>query len=171
MFNPTFAGIELDEKRGRISKGREGGPLASAHAVVDTAGAIESRFTMTRLALMGPFALAFKKKKDKRELYLAVEGDGFAFVVEVDPDKGKKAREFAAKINAAASKAAQSAAVAAGPTRPPASATIPPPPLADGLEAGWHPDPYRRHQHRYFDGATWTEHVSDAGAQSVDPVP
>jgi Protein of unknown function (DUF2510) len=33
---------------------------------------------------------------------------------------------------------------------------------------GWHPDPYRRHASRYWDGGRWTEHVSDGGAPSVD---
>ena len=33
----------------------------------------------------------------------------------------------------------------------------------------WHPDPYQRHQMRYWDGAKWTNNVSDNGAQSVDP--
>jgi hypothetical protein len=28
----------------------------------------------------------------------------------------------------------------------------------------------RRFEHRYWDGVRWTEHVSSAGSQSVDPV-
>lgn len=36
--------------------------------------------------------------------------------------------------------------------------------------ANWHPDPTGRHQHRYWDGQQWTDHVSDNGAQSLDPV-
>ena len=36
--------------------------------------------------------------------------------------------------------------------------------------AGWHADPTRRHQYRYFDGAAWTDHVADAGIQSDDPM-
>jgi uncharacterized protein YxjI len=35
--------------------------------------------------------------------------------------------------------------------------------------AGWYPDPIGRHEHRYWDGAQWTEHVSSHGRQSVDP--
>jgi hypothetical protein len=35
---------------------------------------------------------------------------------------------------------------------------------------GWHPDPYRRHELRWWDGTTWTEHVSDQGRAGVDPV-
>jgi uncharacterized RDD family membrane protein YckC len=34
---------------------------------------------------------------------------------------------------------------------------------------GWFADPLRRHEFRYWDGASWTEHVSDAGRGSVDP--
>ncbi len=34
----------------------------------------------------------------------------------------------------------------------------------------WYPDPTGRHQVRYWDGAVWTDHVADNGAQTVDPV-
>ncbi len=36
--------------------------------------------------------------------------------------------------------------------------------------AGWHSDPSRRHQHRYWDGTQWTDRVSDEGNVSVDRV-
>ena len=38
-----------------------------------------------------------------------------------------------------------------------------------GHLAGWLPDPTGRHQHRYWDGSTWTEHVADGGFPSTDP--
>jgi uncharacterized protein YxjI len=38
-----------------------------------------------------------------------------------------------------------------------------------GYSANWYPDPWGRHEHRYYDGAGWTEHVADHGRQSVDP--
>lgn len=44
------------------------------------------------------------------------------------------------------------------------SAPSPPP-----APSGWHPDPTRRHEMRYFNGDVWTEHVSDMGIQKVDP--
>ena len=38
--------------------------------------------------------------------------------------------------------------------------------------AGWQPDPFGRHEVRYWDGSAWTAHVSDAGVTSTDePVP
>ena len=36
-------------------------------------------------------------------------------------------------------------------------------------QANWYPDPFGRHEFRYYDGTTWTEHVSNRGATSVDP--
>jgi uncharacterized protein YxjI len=35
--------------------------------------------------------------------------------------------------------------------------------------ANWYPDPWGRHEHRYYDGANWTEHIADHGRQGVDP--
>jgi hypothetical protein len=36
--------------------------------------------------------------------------------------------------------------------------------------AAWHPDPTGRHEHRYWDGERWTEHVADAGVAATDPL-
>jgi hypothetical protein len=33
---------------------------------------------------------------------------------------------------------------------------------------GWHPDPSGRHEHRYWDGTQWTDHVADKGERSTD---
>jgi uncharacterized protein YxjI len=35
--------------------------------------------------------------------------------------------------------------------------------------ADWYPDPFGRHELRYWDGAQWTEHVSSHGRQAIDP--
>jgi hypothetical protein len=35
---------------------------------------------------------------------------------------------------------------------------------------GWYPDPGGRYEYRYWDGATWTEHVSRYGMSSTAPV-
>ena len=37
-----------------------------------------------------------------------------------------------------------------------------------GTPAGWYPDPYARHEQRWFDGAQWTPHVSTGGATSTE---
>jgi len=38
-------------------------------------------------------------------------------------------------------------------------------------DPGWHPDPAHVHELRYFDGSSWTDHVSDRGVAAVDPLP
>ena len=38
------------------------------------------------------------------------------------------------------------------------------------IPAGWKPDPRGRHEYRYWDGSQWTDHVSDQGNVSTDPV-
>lgn len=37
--------------------------------------------------------------------------------------------------------------------------------------AGWHPDPLRRFEQRYWDGQRWTGHVASHGQAQIDPVP
>ncbi|HUP87447.1 MAG TPA: DUF2510 domain-containing protein [Acidimicrobiales bacterium] len=44
-----------------------------------------------------------------------------------------------------------------------------PPPPRPPPPGGWYPDPHRRHESRYWDGAAWTEHVADAGVSGTDP--
>ena len=36
------------------------------------------------------------------------------------------------------------------------------------IDPGWHPDPAGRHDHRYWDGRTWTDHVATNGVASVE---
>ncbi len=35
---------------------------------------------------------------------------------------------------------------------------------------GWFPDPLGRHEHRWFNGTTWTSDVADGGVRYVDPL-
>nr|WP_242061436.1 DUF2510 domain-containing protein [Microbacterium ureisolvens] len=58
--------------------------------------------------------------------------------------------------------------VQAPATQPEAPPTAPPPPPP--VPAQWAADPHGRHQHRWWDGARWTEHVSNDGVVTVDPV-
>jgi hypothetical protein len=34
---------------------------------------------------------------------------------------------------------------------------------------GWQPDPSGKHDHRYWDGSQWTDHISDGGVAGTDP--
>ena len=43
-----------------------------------------------------------------------------------------------------------------------------PQPAAPAVSPQWFADPSGRHQHRWWDGSTWTEHVADNGVVSVD---
>ena len=43
-------------------------------------------------------------------------------------------------------------------------------PGAQQAPPGWYPDPTSRHQMRYFDGSVWSEHVTDEGRQTSDPL-
>jgi len=42
-------------------------------------------------------------------------------------------------------------------------------PATNSVPAGWYADPAGRFDLRYWDGNTWTEHVSRAGQQFTDP--
>jgi hypothetical protein len=67
--------------------------------------------------------------------------------------------DFAVQVAAIVLMLRRPARVWYGISRPPAS------------PGEWRSDPSGRHQHRYWDGAAWTEHVADDGAAGVDPVP
>src|SRR5680860_183807 len=38
-----------------------------------------------------------------------------------------------------------------------------------GHAPNWYPDPWGRHEHRFFDGANWTAHISSHGRHGTDP--
>ena len=94
------------------------GSIAGATAWVESAGDIDRRVTATRLLLTGPLAFGLRQKHDHRELYLTIEGPGISLVLTVNPLDGKKAREFAAKVNKTARglDAAQVASARSGPS-------------------------------------------------------
>jgi hypothetical protein len=49
--------------------------------------------------------------------------------------------------------------------------TVEPAPVApvSSVPAGWHPDPSKRYEMRYWDGEKWTEYVSSQGQTYTDP--
>lgn len=93
----------------------------TVQATVDTAGNLvtDRRSTLTRMAVGGlaggPVGflaggmLKKKKTQDTRELYLMVEGEAFATVVECKPEAAARVRQLAASINNAARSASAAA--------------------------------------------------------------
>jgi hypothetical protein len=73
------------------------------------------------------------------------------------------AEAVGATTPAAAATAAAAATPAAAAAATPAAAAAP------AVPAGWYADPAGRFELRYWDGSTWTEHVSRAGQQFTDP--
>ena len=43
--------------------------------------------------------------------------------------------------------------------------------ISSAIGPSWQPDPSRRHAWRWWDGAQWSDAVSDSGVQSTDPLP
>lgn len=76
-----------------------------------------------------------------------------------------------AKPSASAKAAQQQAAMDAYVAQTQAQAAVQQP-AVDPSGRGWHRDPVGRFHQRFFDGAQWTQHVTDgAGVQQVDPGP
>jgi hypothetical protein len=87
----------------------------------------------------------------------------------------KHAIALGAAIAAAASVAGESTVALADATSVVATAEAKASRVTDEVApvagvAAWHHDPTGRHEHRYWDGATWTTDVSDGGVASVDPL-
>lgn len=103
-----FAGVKV-RTDGTIHYRGEVRPLPGTAATVQTAGQLRERTTATRVAagaiLAGPLGAVlgglFRKKIDDRTLFLTIEGDGYAWVVEVDIKEERQARQFAAALNVA----------------------------------------------------------------------
>jgi hypothetical protein len=70
---------------------------------------------------------------------------------------------------AGASPVSPAAATPAPAAAAPAAARPAEPAPAPAVPAGWYADPAGRFELRYWDGGTWTEHVSRAGQQFTDP--
>lgn len=61
--------------------------------------------------------------------------------------------------------AVPSSAVVSGPSTPVASTATA---SSAAAPAAWYPDPSKRFELRYWDGAEWTEHVARGGQQFTD---
>jgi hypothetical protein len=91
------ARLVLDLKRRTITgvNGRKM-PLIGYSAEIG-AGSLHKRQTITRWALVGPFAVIAPKKNQTATL--TVTGPGIAKVFEIDGDQVTAAQQFAAQIN------------------------------------------------------------------------
>ena len=107
----TFAGVQM--KGGKIIHKGQYMPLAGVSASVESAGELQRRATLTRTAVgalaFGPAGAVvgalLTKQVDKRELYLMIDGERFAWAVKVHPSLGAAARDFASKVNTASRRA------------------------------------------------------------------
>ncbi|MCE4026216.1 SHOCT domain-containing protein [Microbacterium sp. Au-Mic1] len=107
-------------------------PIAGATAVVDSAGALSRRPTLTRVAVGTVLAGAvgaiggalLQKKEDGREVFILIDGTQAAWAVPVKPDELGDATRFTALFNTAAKQAAAAASeepAADAPAHAPAS--------------------------------------------------
>lgn len=74
-------------------------PLVGVEAFLEDGEALQARITATRLVLTGVFAFALKKKRGG-ESFLTIQGDGFAWVVEVPAKKRGDAQRFVSALRA-----------------------------------------------------------------------
>ena len=81
-----------------IKCGREEHRLDGVAATVEDGEALQERITLTRVALVGIFALAWQKKKGG-EKWLSVMGPDFCWIAKADRKHIGDAMKFAAKIN------------------------------------------------------------------------
>ncbi|MEC5180524.1 DUF2510 domain-containing protein [Arthrobacter sp. CG_A4] len=138
-------------------------PVAECEAHVETGAAISARVTAPRVvagamtfgstgAVVGAIA-----KKDRTKVYLNIITPDEVIMKEVKGLDETKARQFANKVNNAATEhgahpVGQDTAVL---TTAPATAPPPPPPVS--VPADWYP---QGDIQRYWDGAVWTDHTA-----------
>jgi hypothetical protein len=97
-------------------------PIAGASAVVDTAGALDRRPTLSRVAVGGILFGALgavgggllQKKVDTRQVFVLIDGPQAAWAVPAKADQFGDATQFAALFNTAAKTAVKAAAAAEG---------------------------------------------------------
>lgn len=73
-------------------------PLSGVVARIESGRELESRITITRIALLGAFALAAPKRKGG-EKFVSIEGSDFIWCMEVNRKNAGDAVRFVAKVN------------------------------------------------------------------------
>lgn len=95
----------LDLKDGQLTfteagKAPETRNVKGAKATVETGEQLNERVTLTRIALVGIFALGMKKRSGG-ERYIVIEGEDFAWALEVTSEQANDAIKFATLVNSA----------------------------------------------------------------------
>ena len=116
-------------------------PIAGSNAVVDTAGELDRRPTLSRVAVGGVLFGALgavggglmQKKVDSRQVFLLIDGPLAAWAVPAEPDQYSDATRFAALFNTAAKTAA--GAVAGTLEAPAPAAAAPSPGIAEQISS------------------------------------
>ena len=85
-------GINFDSGDTSVNPGKASWGLISSISLED-GEELEQRVTLTRVALLGIFALAAKKKSGGTK-YITVEGDGFFWAMEVNRKHVKDAQKL-----------------------------------------------------------------------------
>lgn len=81
-------------------RGEERRPVLGATANMESGAQLSERVTAGRIILVGVYAFALKKKSGGQK-YLVVEGDGFAWAIEVEGEAINDAVRFAALVKSA----------------------------------------------------------------------
>ena len=95
----------LDLKDGQLTfteagKAPETRNVKGAKATVETGEQLNERVTLTRIALVGIFAWGMKKRSGG-ERYIVIEGEDFAWALEVTSEQANDAIKFATLVNSA----------------------------------------------------------------------
>lgn len=85
-------GITFESSREDVESGHASWGLINSISLED-GEELEKRVTLTRVALLGVFALAAKKKSGGTK-YITVDGDGFFWAMEVDRKHVKDAQKL-----------------------------------------------------------------------------
>lgn len=142
---------------------------------VDGPDQAQRRLTATRMVGLGVFALA-APKKNKIAMLLVSTRNGDVAVFQTEKmtalELKGKLTPVSSQINRAQGQAQvvapqEQEATPSAPVPPPAPQASTPPPPPPSTPAGWLNDPVGDHEHRYWDGSKWTEHVSTDGQQST----
>lgn len=137
-------------------------------------------WSVVSIVSTGGDVTAFLSRESSGVASVAAEAEPVAAAVEPEPEPVVAAAVAASTFEpitpepAVAEPAGWAVAPEPQPAAAPAATYTPAPAAAaaaaaPAVPAGWYADPAGRFELRYWDGGTWTEHVSRAGQQFTDP--